>query len=410
MALVNEHYLKLSEDYFFTEIEKRINAFSVTHSRAKIIRLGVGDVSRPLPGEVVNAMHNAINELASESTFRGYGPGEGYRFLIDKIIKFDYQSRGISLDADEVIISDGAKNDVGNLGHILGRDNIIAITDPVYPVYENAAIMSGRAGRLTDEGKWSNIVYVNCPPENDFKPELPKERVDIIHLCYPNNPTGTTLTKTELKQWVDYAIENQAVIIYDGSYEAYITEDDVPRSIYEIKGAKKVAIEVRSFSKTAGFTGLRCSYTVVPKELIAYTLLGDKISLNKLWLRRQTTYFNGNSYVVQRAAEAIYSRKGKKQVAEIIEYYLTNAGIIRQELQKMGFKLYGGINSPYIWVKTPDRYASSWKFFQDLLYETNIVGTPGAGFGQNGEGYFRFSGFCSRENVEEAMVRLQKWI
>jgi len=410
MALVNEHYLKLPGNYFFTEIEKRINAFSVTHPRAKIIRLGVGDVSQPLPEVAVSAMRDAINELAAENTFRGYGPEEGYRFLIDKIIKFDYQQRGVSLDSDEVFISDGAKNDVGNLGHILGRDNIIAITDPVYPVYENAAIMSGRAGRLTDDGKWSNIVYINCLPENDFKPELPKERVDVIHLCYPNNPTGAALTKTELKQWVDYAIENQAVIIYDGAYEAYVTENDVPRSIYEIKGAKKVAIEVRSFSKTAGFSGLRCSYTIVPKDLIAYTLLGDKIPLNKLWLRRQTTYFNGSSYVVQRGAEALYTRKGKKQVSEMIEYYLTNAGIIRRELQKMGFSLYGGINAPYIWVKTPGKNTDSWKFFQNLLYETNIVGTPGAGFGQNGEGYFRFSGFCSRENVEEAMERIRKWI
>ncbi|GHT32707.1 LL-diaminopimelate aminotransferase [Bacteroidia bacterium] len=409
MALVNEHYLKLSEDYFFTEIEKRINAFSVTHPKSKVIRLGVGDVSRPLPSEAVSAMHVAIDELADEETFRGYGPGEGYRFLIDKIIKFDYQPRGVSLDADEIFISDGAKTDTGNLGHILGRDNIIAITDPVYPVYENAAIMSGRAGRLTDEGKWSNIVYINCTPENGFKPELPAERVDVIYLCYPNNPTGTVLTKAELKQWVDYAIENQAVIIYDGAYEAYITEEDIPRSIYEIKGAKKVAIEVRSFSKTAGFTGLRCSYTVVPKELIAYTLMGDKIPLNKLWLRRQTTYFNGSSYVVQRGAEAIYTRKGKKQIADLIEYYLTNAGIIRKELKDLGFTLYGGINSPYIWVKTLNDMPS-WKFFQQLLYEANIVGTPGSGFGLNGEGYFRFSGFCSRENVEEAMVRMRKWV
>ncbi|MDR0872411.1 MAG: LL-diaminopimelate aminotransferase [Prevotellaceae bacterium] len=409
MALVNEHYLKLSEDYFFTEIEKRINAFSVTHPKSKVIRLGVGDVSRPLPSEAVSAMHAAIDELADEETFRGYGPGEGYRFLIDKIIKFDYQPRGVSLDADEIFISDGAKTDTGNLGHILGRDNIIAITDPVYPVYENAAIMSGRAGRLTDEGKWSNIVYINCTPENGFKPELPAERVDVIYLCYPNNPTGTVLTKAELKQWVDYAIENQAVIIYDGAYEAYITEEDIPRSIYEIKGAKKVAIEVRSFSKTAGFTGLRCSYTVVPKELIAYTLMGDKIPLNKLWLRRQTTYFNGSSYVAQRGAEATYTRKGKKQIADLIEYYLTNAGIIRKELKDLGFTLYGGINSPYIWVKTLNDMPS-WKFFQQLLYEANIVGTPGSGFGLNGEGYFRFSGFCSRENVEEAMVRMRKWV
>ncbi len=409
MALVNEHYLKVSEDYFFTEIEKRINAFVVTRPNAKIIRLGVGDVSQPLPSEVVKTMHAAVDELADESTFRGYGPGEGYRFLIDKIIKADYQSRGVSLDPDEVFVSDGAKTDTGNLGHILGRDNIIAITDPVYPVYENTAIMSGRSGRLTEDGKWSNIIYLNCYSENDFIPELPTEKVDIIYLCYPNNPTGTALNKTELKKWVDYALENQAVIIYDGAYEAYITEEDIPHSIYEIKGAKKVAIEVRSFSKSAGFTGLRCSYTVVPKDLIAYTQMGDKIQLNKLWLRRQTTYFNGNSYVVQRGAEATYSRKGKKQVAELVQYYLTNANIIKNELQKLGFQTYGGINSPYIWVKTPND-VPSWKFFQQLLYETHIVGTPGVGFGKNGEGYFRFTGFSSRESTIKAMDRIKKWV
>jgi LL-diaminopimelate aminotransferase len=409
MALVNEHYLKLSENYFFTEIEKRINAFSITHPNAKIIRLGVGDVSRPLPDEVIKAMHAAIDELSEESTFRGYGPEQGYRFLIDKIVKYDYQSRGVSLDPDEVFISDGAKTDTGNIGHVLGRDNIIAIADPVYPVYENATIMSGRSGRLTDLGKWSNIVYINCPPEKNFIPELPEEKVDVIYLCYPNNPTGTALTKTELKKWVDYAIENHAIIVYDGAYEAYITEDDIPHSIYEIKGAKKVAIEVRSFSKTAGFTGLRCSYSVVPKELIAYTQMGDKVQLNKLWFRRQTTYFNGSSYIVQKGAEAIYSRKGKKQVSELIQYYLTNASIIRRELISLGFQVYGGINSPYIWVKTPNDLPS-WKFFQQLLYETHIVGTPGIGFGVSGEGYFRFTGFSTYENTIEAMERIKKWI
>ena len=409
MALVNEHYLKLPEDYFFTEIEKRTNAFCVTHPHAKIISLGVGDVSQPLPAEVIKAMHLAVDEMADEATFRGYSPARGYRFLIDNIIKFDYQSRGISFDPDEIFISDGAKPDTGNLGHILGRDNIIAITDPVYPVYENTAIMSGRSGRLTEEGKWSNIVYLDCLPENNFVPELPEEKVDVIYLCYPNNPTGITLNKTELKKWVDYALENQAVIIYDGAYEAYITKEDIPRSIYEIKGAKKVAIEVRSFSKTAGFTGLRCSYAVVPKELAAYTLLGEKIELNKLWLRRHTTYFNGVSYVMQKGAEAVYSRKGRKQVAELVQYYLTNAGIIKNELQQLGFQTYGGVNSPNIWVKTPDNMPS-WKFFQQLLYETHIVGTPGVGFGLNGEGYFRFTGFSSRENTIEAMERIKKWI
>ena len=409
MALVNEHYLKLPEDYFFTEIEKRTNAFCVTHPRAKIINLGVGDVSQPLPSEVVKAMHVAVDEMADEAAFRGYSPAHGYRFLIDNIIKYDYQSRGVLLDSDEIFISDGAKPDTGNLGHILGRDNIIAITDPVYPVYENTAIMSGRAGQMTEDGKWSNVVYLNCLPENNFVPELPEEKVDVIYLCYPNNPTGTALNKTELKKWVDYALENQAVIIYDGAYEAYITGNDIPRSIYEIKGSKKVAIEVRSFSKTAGFTGLRCSYAVVPKELVAYTLLGEKRELNKLWLRRQTTYFNGVSYVVQRGAEATYSRKGRKQIAELVQYYLTNAGIIKNELQQLGFQTYGGVNSPNIWVKTPNNMPS-WNFFQQLLYETYIVGTPGVGFGLNGEGYFRFTGFSSRENTIAAMERIKKWV
>nr|HPG56051.1 LL-diaminopimelate aminotransferase [Candidatus Enterocola sp.] len=358
---------------------------------------------------VVKAMENATRELSKIETFRGYGPETGYRFLIDKIIKYDYNTRGVSLEPDEVFISDGAKSDVGNIGHIFGRDNIIAITDPVYPVYENAAIMGGRSGHLTEQNIWSNIVYIPCTPENNFIPELPKEKVDIIYLCYPNNPTGVALNKIELKKWVDYALENQAIIIYDGAYAAYIKEDDIPHSIYEIKGAKKCAIEIRSYSKTAGFTGLRCSYTIVPKDIIGYTLMNEKIKVNKLWNRRATTYYNGTSYIVQRGAEALYSRKGFKQYQTNIDYYLTNASIIRQEMIGAGYEVYGGVNAPHIWIKTP-KNTPSWRFFQELLYEINVVCTPGAGFGQGGEGFFRFTAFNTRENTIEAMNRIKKRI
>lgn len=409
MTLINENYLKLPEYYFFNEIEQKINAHKVVHPKADIIRLGLGDVSQPLPGEVVKAMENATRELSKTETFRGYGPETGYRFLIDKIIKYDYNIRGVSLEPDEVFISDGAKSDVGNIGHIFGRDNIIAITDPVYPVYENAAIMGGRSGHLTEQNIWSNIVYIPCTPENNFIPELPTEKVDIIYLCYPNNPTGVALNKTELKKWVDYALENQAIIIYDGAYAAYIKDDDIPHSIYEIKGAKKCAIEIRSYSKTAGFTGLRCSYTIVPKDIIGYTLMNEKIKVNKLWNRRATTYYNGTSYIVQRGAEALYSRKGFKQYQANIDYYLTNASIIRQEMMAAGYEVYGGVNAPHIWIKTP-KNTPSWRFFQELLYEINIVCTPGAGFGQGGEGFFRFTAFNTRENTIEAMNRIKKRI
>jgi len=408
MVLINENYLKLPENFFFTEIEKRINAFNVIHPNSHVIRLGLGDVCLPLPDEIISAMEVASKEMGNIDTFRGYGPETGYRFLIDKIIKHDYHTRGITLDASEVFVSDGSKADLGNIGHIFGRDNIIAITDPVYPVYENAAIMGGRAGHLTEENIWSNIVYIPCTAENNFTPQLPKEKVDIIYLCFPNNPTGVALDKIELKKWIDYAIENQTIIIYDGAYAAYITQKDVPRSIYEIKGAKKVAIEIRSFSKTAGFTGLRCSYTIVPRELIGYSLMGEPVDINKLWCRRATTYYNGTSYIIQRGAEASYSPKGKKQLQKNIDYYLKNAAIIRKELIEIGFQVFGGINSPHIWIKTP-KNTPSWKFFQQLLYEAQIVCIPGAGFGQFGEGYFRFSGFNTRQNTIEAMERMQVW-
>jgi len=408
MALANENYLKTPEIYCFDEIEKRVNAFKILHPNAQIIRLGVGDVTRPLPNEVVSALHKAVDEMSQVETFRGYSPPQGYDFLIEKILK-EYRSIGVFLDKESVFVNDGAKSDIGNIGHVLGRDNIIAISDPVYPVYENATIMSGRAGVLNDDQKWSNIVYLRCTEETGFVPELPSEKVDVIYLCNPNNPTGTVMTKTELKRWVDYAIEHQSIIIYDGAYQSYINEPDIPHSIYEIKGAKKVAIEIRSYSKTAGFTGLRCGYSVFPPELLVYTKLGESVPLIKLWSRRNTNYTNGVSYVVQRGAESIYSRKGKAETQELVNYYLTNASLIRNELISMGLEVYGGISSPYIWFKTPGDQPS-WKFFQQLLYECHIVGTPGVVFGPSGEGYMRFTGFGSRENTLISLERIRKII
>jgi LL-diaminopimelate aminotransferase len=405
MALANENYLKTPEIYCFDDIEKRINAYKILHPNSHIIRLGVGDVTRPLPNEAVQAMHKAIDEMGRVETFKGYSPPQGYDFLIEKILK-EYRTLGVTLEKDTIFVNDGAKSDIGNIGHILGRDNIIAIADPVYPVYENATIMSGRAGVINDDQKWSNIVYLRCSADTKFVPELPKEKIDIIYLCNPNNPTGTVLNKTELKRWVDYAIEHQSIIVYDGAYQSYVKETNVPRSIYEIKGAKKVAVEIRTFSKTAGFTGLRCGYTIFPNELMVYTKMGDEVPLIKLWNRRITNYTNGVSYVVQRAAEAIYSHKGKIESQALVDYYMTNASLIRSELLLAGLEVYGGINSPYVWFRTPDNQIS-WKFFQQLLYEHQVIGTPGVVFGSSGEGYMRFTGFSSREDTIEAMKRLR---
>ncbi|WP_321519265.1 LL-diaminopimelate aminotransferase [uncultured Bacteroides sp.] len=408
MALVNENFLKLPGSYLFSDIAKKVNTFKITHPKQDVIRLGIGDVTQPLPEAVITAMHNAVDELAVKETFRGYGPEQGYNFLIETIIKNDYATRGINLDPSEVFINDGAKSDTGNIGDILRQDNSVGITDPVYPVYIDSNVMAGRAGDLID-GKWNNLVYIPCLSENDFIPQIPDRRIDMLYLCYPNNPTGTTLSKEELKKWVNYALENDTLILYDAAYEAYIQEADVPHSIYEIKGAKKVAIEFRSFSKTAGFTGVRCGYTVVPKELNAVTIDGERVSLNKLWNRRQCTKFNGTSYITQRAAEAIYSPEGKKQVKDIINYYMTNAKIMKEGIESTGLKVYGGINAPYLWVKTPNGMPS-WKFFEQLLYEANIVGTPGVGFGPSGEGYLRLTAFGAREDCIEAMKRLRNWI
>ena len=405
MALANENYLKTPEIYCFDEIEKRVNAYKLLHPTTKIIRLGVGDVTRPLPNEVVKAMHHAVDEMSNIETFRGYSPPQGYDFLIEIILK-EYRSLGVQLDKESVFINDGAKSDIGNIGHVLGRDNIIAIAEPVYPVYENATIMSGRAGFLTDDMKWSNVVYLKCTEDTGFIPELPTEKVDVIYLCNPNNPTGTTMNRAELKRWVDYAIEHDSIIVYDAAYQSYVRESDVPNSIYEIKGAKKVAIEIRSYSKTAGFTGVRCGFSIFPPELMVYTQMGDQAQLIKLWSRRNANYTNGVSYIVQRGAEAVYSRKGKAEVNELVNYYLTNASIIRQELIDAGLEVYGGVSSPYVWFKTPDNQPS-WKFFHQLLYEFQIVGTPGVVFGQSGEGFMRFTGFSSREGTLLAMDRLR---
>jgi len=406
MIKVNENYTKLPGSYLFSEIAKKVNEFKNAHPSANVIRLGIGDVTKPLPPAIINALHGAVDEMASAETFRGYGPEQGYDFLVNAIVENDYEARGLDIKADEIFVSDGSKSDTGNIGDILGTDNIVAITDPVYPVYVDTNVMAGRSGDLGKDGKWSKIIYLPCTAENDFIPELPKTKVDIIYLCYPNNPTGTTLTKDQLRVWVDYAIANKCLILFDGAYEAYITEDDVPHSIYEIEGAREIAIEFRSFSKTAGFTGTRCAYTVVPKELIGYTSAGEKVSLNKLWNRRHTTKFNGVPYIIQRAAEACYSHEGKKQVKDTIDYYLDNAKIIREGLKAQGLNVYGGINSPYIWVKTPNGM-SSWQFFDYLLNELNIVGTPGVGFGPSGEGYLRLTAFGTLENTKEAVERLK---
>lgn len=407
MALINENYTKLQGSYLFSDIARKVNEFKAAHPSANVIRLGIGDVTKPLSPAITDALHKAVDEMGSADTFRGYGPEQGYDFLVNTIVENDYKSHGLEIDADEIFISDGSKSDTGNIGDILGLDNIIAVTDPVYPVYVDTNVMAGRAGNLNKDGKWDKIVYLPCTVENNFIPTLPTTKVDIIYLCYPNNPTGTTLTKVQLKVWVDYAIANKALILFDGAYEAYITEDDVPHSIYEIEGAKKVAIEFRSFSKTAGFTGTRCAYTVVPKELIGYTALGEQVSLNKLWNRRHTTKFNGVPYIIQRAAEACYSEEGKKQVKADIDYYLNNAQIIRKGLSVQGLKVWGGVNSPYIWVKTPNRM-TSWEFFDYLLNELNIVGTPGVGFGPSGEGYLRLTAFGTIQNTEEAVARFKR--
>ena len=410
MALVNEHFLKLPGNYLFADIAKKINAFKTAYPQKEVIRMGIGDVTRPLPPVCIEAMHKAVEELAHKESFRGYGPEQGYDFLAEAIIKHDYAPRGIQLSTSEVFVSDGAKSDTGNIGDILRHDNSVGVTDPIYPVYIDSNVMSGRAGVLeADSGKWSNVTYMPCTSENHFIPEIPNKRIDVVYLCYPNNPTGTTLSKAELKKWVDYALANDTLILFDAAYEAFIQDPDIPHSIYEIKGAKKCAIEFRSFSKTAGFTGVRCGYTVVPKELTAGTLNGERISLNQMWNRRQCTKFNGTSYITQRAAEAIYTPEGKEQIKATIDYYMGNAKLMKEGLEACNLQVYGGENAPYLWIKTPNNI-SSWKFFEQMLYEANVVGTPGVGFGPSGEGYIRLTAFGERENCIEAMKRLKNWL
>lgn len=409
MALVNEHYLKLSDNYLFADIAKKVNAYKVSHPKAKVISLGIGDVTRPLVPAVIEAMHKAVDEMGSKASFRGYGPERGYDFLREAIIKNDYLPRGIHLDPGEIFINDGAKSDTGNIGDIVRWDNSIGMTDPIYPVYIDSNVMCGRAGTF-ENGSWSNVNYMPCTAENGFVPMIPDHRVDMIYLCYPNNPTGTVLSKEELRKWVNYALRNDTLILYDAAYEAFIREEGIPHSIYEIKGARKCAIEFRSYSKTAGFTGVRCGYTVIPKDLTAATIDGTRrIALNHLWDRRQSTKFNGTSYISQRAAEATYTPEGKAQTKAVIDYYMDNATLMYNELTDMGFKVFGGRNAPYLWVQTPDN-TSSWKFFDQLLYSASIVCTPGVGFGPSGEGYVRLTSFGEREDCEEAMRRIREWM
>ena len=395
MSWINENFLKLQESYLFSTIAKKVERFTKEHPDQKVIKLGIGDVTKPIVPACVEAMHKAVEEVGTKEGFRGYGPEQGYGFLRKAIVENDYKARGIEIEEEEVFISDGAKCDCGNIVDIFAPNNKVAITDPVYPVYLDTNIMSGR-----------EIMYLPVTAENNFVPALPKEKVDMIYLCFPNNPTGTVLSKEELKKWVDYAKENQSIILYDSAYEAFITEREIPHSIYEIEGAKEVAIEFRSYSKTAGFTGIRCAYVVVPKALKGYTKTGKKVSLNQLWNRRTCTKFNGVSYIVQRAAEAIYTKEGKKQIQESIKAYLENAKIMKDGLEEAGFTVYGGVNSPYVWLKVPNGMCS-WEFFDQFLEEVNIVGTPGSGFGKQGEGYFRLTAFATKENTIEAMKRIK---
>jgi len=406
MIRINENYLMLQAGYLFPEISHRVKAFSAKNPDAKIIKLGIGDVTEPLPPAIIEAMHHAVDQMGSRDEFKGYGPEQGYDFLIEAIAN-DYASRGVSLERTEIFVSDGSKCDTGNFQEIFGIDNVIAVADPVYPVYVDTNVMAGRASRPDSKGRYKGIVYMPCTPDNNFVPELPKEKVDLIYLCYPNNPTGAVATKQQLKKWVDYAKENKAVILFDAAYEAFISDNVIPHSIYEIEGAKQVAVEFRSFSKTAGFTGLRCAFTVVPKELKAWTCDGKAVEINPIWHRRHCTKFNGASYISQAAAAAVYTEKGKKQVRKIIELYMSNAAIIVSTLKKLGYEVYGGVNAPYVWLKTPDKM-TSWQFFDYLLEKANVVGTPGSGFGAAGEGFFRLSAFGNPANVAEAMERFKK--
>ncbi len=403
MAKINENYQKLPGSYLFSEIARRVTAFQEECPSKDVICLGIGDVTLPLPKACIDAMHRAVDEMGTREGFRGYGPEQGYSFLREAILRHNYTARGIDLSSDEIFVSDGSKSDCGNIQEIFSTDNRVAVADPVYPVYLDTNVMAGRTGNLGEDGRFEGVTYLPCTAENDFSPEPPEDRVDMIYLCSPNNPTGTVLSRKALENWVGYARAKEAVILFDAAYAAYITEEEVPRSIYEIPGAKEVAVEFRSFSKTAGFTGTRCGYTVIPKALKGRGAAGEKISLHGLWNRRHTTKFNGAPYIVQRGAAAIYTEEGQRQVREMIDYYMGNARLIRDGLEKAGLKAYGGINAPYIWLKTP---MASWEFFDKLLKEARVVGTPGVGFGPCGENYFRLTAFGDREQTKEAMERI----
>jgi LL-diaminopimelate aminotransferase len=407
VARLNDNYLKLKAGYLFPEIGRRVKVFTDANPEAKVIKLGIGDVTQPLAPVVIDAFHKAVDNLTQGDSFMGYGPEQGYKFLIDTLIEKAYKPLGVSLKASEIFISDGSKCDCANILDIFALDNKVAICDPVYPVYNDTNVMIGRTGEADEKGYYEGMVYLPCTEENGFTPAIPTEKVDIVYLCYPNNPTGTVATKENLQKWVDYALANEAVLFYDAAYEAFITEPGIPRSIYEIEGAEKCAIEFRSFSKTAGFTGVRCALTVVPEALMARTADGELSSLNKLWNRRQSTKFNGVSYPVQKAAAAVYSDEGWAQIQETIDYYMENARLIREGLKAAGLTVYGGINAPYIWLKTPGAM-SSWDFFDKLLSECHVVGTPGSGFGPSGEGYYRLSAFGDRDNVIEAVKRIKE--
>jgi LL-diaminopimelate aminotransferase len=407
MARINDNYLKLQAGYLFPEIARRVNAFCESQPNADVIKMGIGDVTQPLCPAIVDAMHKAIDEMAIRESFRGYGPEQGYGFLRDAIAENDYQNRGIDIQSDEIFISDGSKCDSGNLLDIFGSDNVIAVLDPVYPVYVDTNVMAGHTGEADAMGRYGKLVYMPVTAESNFEPVIPTEHVDLIYLCYPNNPTGTVATREMLEKWVAYAKEHNSIIFYDAAYEAFISEEDVPRSIFEIEGARDVAIELRSFSKTAGFTGTRCAFTVIPKGLVGKTATGDSHSIHALWNRRQSTKFNGVSYPVQCGAAAAYSQEGREQISELVAFYMNNAKLLREGLTAAGLQVFGGINAPYVWVKTPGE-TSSWDFFDELLEKSHIVGTPGSGFGAAGEGYFRLSAFNSLENTVTAIQRIQK--
>jgi len=406
MTRINENFLKLQAGYLFPEIGRRKRAFEAANPDAKIISMGIGDVTQPLAPAVIEQMKRAVDEMGRAESFHGYDDsGVGYEFLRQAIRENDFASRGVDIELDEIFVSDGAKCDTGNIQEIFGLDNVIAVSDPVYPVYVDTNVMAGRTGEAAGQGRYAGIVYMPCTEENNFVPDLPKEKVDLIYLCFPNNPTGAVATKEQLAEWVDYAREHKAIILFDAAYEAYISEPDIPHSIYEIPGAKDVAIESRSFSKTAGFTGVRCAFTIVPKQLKAYTKDGSGVEVNPIWNRRHCTKFNGVSYITQVGAAAIYTEKGKKQVKETIDIYMSNAKLIRETLGKIGCTVYGGVNAPYIWLKTPNGMGS-WEFFDLLLNKAHVVGTPGAGFGSAGEGYFRLTAFATPPNVKEALQRI----